>query len=157
VTIESSPFKLEFYGRTDNSDGPVMRWIKKELTALQRRSLGVALHELLEAQGVGVCKTGYGRQLSGGIFEFRLDQSAEEVLRYRGKLPDDMEPAEHDPILLRVFCHAYGNQIVLLLHGYDKGRNPSGDNQNRQIEVARDRLKKWLSDQKAANKAQRKA
>src|SRR5450759_1674169 len=60
----SSPFKLEFYGRTDNSDGPVMRWIKKELTELQRRSLGVALHELLEAQGVGVCKTGYGRQLS---------------------------------------------------------------------------------------------
>jgi len=149
VTIESFPFKLEFYGRTDNSDGPVMRWIKKELTALQRRSLGVALHELLEAQGVGVCKTGYGRQLSGGIFEFRLDQSAEEVLRYRGKLPDDMEPAEHDPILLRVFCHAYGDQRILLLHGYDKGEDPKGRRQQREIETARQRLRRWQSQQRA--------
>jgi len=51
----------------------------------------------------------------GGLFEFRLRDSA---------------------LLLRVFCHAYGDRIVLLLHGYDKGVDPSDKRQAREIAEA---------------------
>lgn len=48
-----------------------------------------------------------------------------------------------EEILLRVFCHAYGDRIVLLLGGYDKGEDPSKKRQNEEIEEARARLKRW--------------
>jgi putative component of toxin-antitoxin plasmid stabilization module len=46
-------------------------------------------------------------------------------------------------ILLRVFCHAHGDRIILLLGGYDKGERPSARHQQAQIELARTRLKDW--------------
>lgn len=44
------------------------------------------------------------------------------------------------PILLRVYCHAYGDKIVLLLAGYDKGADPSKKHENKEIQLARKRL-----------------
>jgi len=61
------------------------------------------------------------------------------VLRLVGKEPNQ-ESAEHRRPLLRVFCHAYGNRIILLLGGYDKGSDPSAKRQNEEIRVARQRL-----------------
>jgi len=61
-------------------------------------------------------------QLGGGLFEFRLRDSE---------------------LLLRVFCHAYGDRIVLLLHGYDKGVDPSDKRQAREIAEARHGLARW--------------
>jgi hypothetical protein len=46
-------------------------------------------------------------------------------------------------MLLRVFCHAYGNRVVLLLAGYDKGEQPSARWQSAEIALARKRLKDW--------------
>jgi hypothetical protein len=48
----------------------VHEWIKNELSPFQRRSLGVAMSEILERQGVGVCGGEYGKQLGRGLFEF---------------------------------------------------------------------------------------
>ena len=50
-----------------------------------------------------------------------------------------------EQISLRVFCHAYGDNRTLLLHGYDKGEDPKGRRQQREIEIARKRLRKWRS------------
>jgi uracil-DNA glycosylase len=50
------------------------------------------------------------------------------------------ESAEQRRPLLRVFCHAYGNKIILLLGGYDKGSAPSAKRQNEEIRIARQRL-----------------
>ena len=74
--------------------------------------------------------------------EFRLDQDASQVLARKGKRAraEIFEPAK---ILLRVFCHAHGDRIVLLLAGYDKGERPSSRYQQEQIELARARLKAW--------------
>jgi putative component of toxin-antitoxin plasmid stabilization module len=77
---------------------------------------------ILQQQGIGVCGSAFGRQLGGGIFEFRL-----------------REP----PLLARIFCHAHGNRVILLLGAYDKGRDPSARRQNREIALARARLAEW--------------
>jgi hypothetical protein len=101
----------------------------EDLTRGQRRVLGRAMQDVLQQQGIGVCGTEFGRQLGGGLFEFRLRRSATGARATR--------------ILLRVFCHAYGDRIVLLLGGYDKGADPSPRRQNDEIAIARSRLADW--------------
>jgi hypothetical protein len=70
----------------------------------------------------------YGKQLGKGLFEFPLRRSVGEVA---------------ERILLRMFRHAYGNRIVLLLGGYDKGADPSPRRQDAEIALARRRLGDW--------------
>ena len=48
------------------------------------------------------------------------------------------------PAPLRVFCHATGDRLILLLGGYDKGENPARRRQDREIKVARSRLTEYL-------------
>lgn len=122
-----STYTLEFY-EDEKGDEPVRRWIREELTPTQRYELGQAMREQLQEKGVAVCATEYGKQLGKGLFEFRLRRSVEEV---------------GERILLRVFCHAYGNRVVLLLVGYDKGADSSARRQDREIALARRRLADW--------------
>lgn len=109
---------------------------------MQRRAVGVALREILEVEGIGVCRTGYGKQLGDGLFEFRLRHDAAEILQSLGKSARDEPGGER--ILLRVFCHAHGDRVILLLGGYDKGADPSKRRQQREISEARRRLSDHL-------------
>jgi len=122
------PFAIAFY-KTPRGDKPVLRWIKDDLSVRQRRALGYAIYRLLQQYGVGVCDTEFGRHLGDGLFEFRL----------RVQARTDGEAA-----LLRVFCHAEGARVILLLGGYDKGKSPGRRRQEREIEVARRRLTQHL-------------
>lgn len=130
-------FTLEFY-EDEHGDQPVLRWLREDLTPTQRRAAGVALREILEPLGVGVCRTAYGKQLGDGLFEFRLRHDAAEVLRSVGKPARPGSGGER--ILLRIFCHALGDRLILLLAGYDKGADPSPRRQQREIQLARRRL-----------------
>lgn len=121
-------YRLEFY-EDERGDKPVLRWIREEITRTQRAALGRAMREVLQEKGVGVCGTEFGRQLGKGLFEFRLRRSSAGV--------------EVARILLRVFCHACGDRVVLLLGGYDKGADPSPRRQNEEIAIARSRLADW--------------
>lgn len=125
-------FELEFY-EDENGDQPVRRWLREELTLAKRKALGYAMSSVLQDLGVAVCSTEYGKQLGGGLFEFRLRRD----LRERG------ETGAAGRILLRVFCHAHGQKLVLLLAGYDKGEQPSPRRQQSEIALARARLKNW--------------
>ena len=133
------PFAIEFY-ETPRGDKPVLRWIKEDLSVRQRRVLGYALSRLLQQYGLDVCDTEFGRQLGGGLFEFRLRLRAHE----------DGEAA-----LLRVFCHARGDRVILLLGGYDKSKHPSRRRQDREIQVARRRLTEYLRRQRGAGRGSR--
>jgi hypothetical protein len=138
MTRERRPFTLEFYDEPDTGRAPVYDWIKNELSAFQRRSLGIAMSEILERQGVGVCGGDYGKQLGRGLFEFRLRHGADEIATmFTTKNPD---ARDKEQILLRVYCHAYGDKIVLLLAGYDKLASPSKKRENDEIALARKRL-----------------
>lgn len=131
-------YTIDFY-EDERGDSPVLRWLREELTPTQRRAIGVAVREFLQEEGIGVCRSSYGKQLGDGLFEFRLRHDAAEILRSVGKTARPEPSGER--ILLRVFCHAYGDRIVLLLGGYDKGADPSPKRQQREIANARKRLK----------------
>jgi hypothetical protein len=133
-------YTLEFFENEDGSE-PVLDWLRR-LTPSKRRALGVAMFEILQYEGPHVVGTNFGKGLGGGIFEFRLDQDVAQILARKGKQARP-EMAETAKILLRVFCHAHGDRIILLLGGYDKGERPSSRYQEAQIELARTRLRKW--------------
>jgi hypothetical protein len=126
-------YRLEFY-EDENGDAPVARWLREELTLPKRQALGYAMQLVLQRLGVAVCGTEFGKQLGGGLFEFRL----------RSDLRDRVRPGEKaGRFLFRVFCHPYGDRLILLLAGYDKGENPSPRRQNAEIALARTRLRDW--------------
>lgn len=105
-----------------NDRQPVRAWLLTELSAKQRRTVGAAMHQILQQQGIAVCGTIFGRQLGGALFEFRLRDGS---------------------LLARIFCHPFGDRVILLLAAYDKGRDPSVGRQNREIRLARSRLTEW--------------
>ena len=123
------PFAIVFY-ETSQDEKPVLRWIKEDLSVRQRRALGYAVYRLLQRYGVSVCDTEFGRQLGGGLFEFRLRLQA--------------GGANGESALLRVFCHAAGDRVILLLGAYDKGKDPGRRRQDREINVARHRLGEYV-------------
>ena len=138
--MPEDPFTLEFY-RSPDEDEPVRRWMQKRLSPDQRRALDAALRLVLAVHGVGVCGTRYGRQLGGGLFEFRLDEDESTLTRkWDTPAPQQTLGASGRRILLRVFCHAHGSRLILLLGGYDKGRDPNPRRQQREIARARARL-----------------
>jgi len=76
-------YRLEFY-EDERGDAPVRRWLREELTLPKRQALGYAMQIVLQRLGVAVCGTEFGRQLGGGLFEFRL----------RSDLRDRVPPGE---------------------------------------------------------------
>jgi len=137
-------FTLEFYQSPDG-DEPARRWMEKRLSASQRRALDAALRLILAEHGVGVCGSPYGRHVGRGLFEFRLDEDEATLLHKWSPAGATPRPATAgDRILLRVFCHAHGDRIVLLLGGYDKGADPGRRKQQREIARARARLADFL-------------
>lgn len=89
----------------------------------------------------------FGKNLGGGLYEFRVDQDAEQILRKTGRHPK-REPDE-GKILLRLFFHAHGNRLILLLAGYDKAEHTSKAYQNKEIEAARKLLDHWKRRRRA--------
>lgn len=85
------------------------------------------MHRILAQEGINVCASEWGKAPSDGLYEFRL---RDEIQRQ----------SVTESILLRVFFHAYGRRIILLLGGYDKGADPSNRRQQREIDEARRRL-----------------
>lgn len=138
--VRSPKFTLEFF--IDDAGRQLVRDWVRGLSLTKRQVLGRAMNEVLQELGIDVCETAFGKQLGKGLFEFRLRQTVGEV----GTGPHG-EKLPPETILLRVFCHAYGDRIVLLLGGYDKGEDPSEKRQNKEIEEARSRLKQWRARQ----------
>jgi hypothetical protein len=136
-------YEIDFY-EDEHGDTPVLRWLREELSPRKRRALGTAMRRVLQVLGVGVCGTEFGRQLGHGLFEFRL-RGAD--LAQVGPASTSADPHEAK-VLLRVFCHAHGNRLILLLGGYDKGEDASPRRQNVEIGLARKRLKEWQQRQR---------
>ena len=144
------PWSAEFY---EDSHGrmPVKRWMDK-LPNVQAAAMGVAVERILQPRGLDLVGTPWLRPLGDGLFEFRVRHSAEEIQAMysaageRGRAP-------HHAVLLRMFVHFHGDKIVLLLNGYDKGRDDSRARQQREIREARKRLGDWRTRQKAGDRS----
>lgn len=127
-------WELVFY-HDEHGREPCREWIE-DLATTKRLALEAGLERVLAEQGAGVVKTDYGKALGGGLYEFRLRWSAEEVRRKAGRVSDSAA-AKSEKILLRVFFCTAGKKIILLLAGYDKGVDDSRKRQGREIAKAR--------------------
>lgn len=138
----SPAWTLEFY--EEGGREPVLDFLRG-LDELKEQALAAALRHVLAYEGLGVCGSSWGRWIAGapGIFEFRVRHEAATILHERGlPVPAGMDAGSED-VLLRVFCHAHGQKVVLLLAAYDKGRDPSAKRQRAEIKRAKQRLKRW--------------
>jgi len=149
--VSKPPYTLEWY-EDDDGNEPVLRWLREELTPQKRRAMGTAMNEILQYLGPEVVRGNFGDTLGGGLFEFRLDQDVKQILARKGKKPKGRDRDESGKILLRVFCHAHGQRIILLVGGYDKGEHSSQNYQQEQIAIARARLKDWKARQRTTKR-----
>ncbi len=121
----------EFYADEDGRE-PVREWME-DLSKQKRMALEEAISIVLAERGLNVIGTEYGKALGQGLYEFRLRWTAAEVRSKAGRISDDAA-AKSEKILLRVFFCTAGQKIVLLLNGYDKGRDDSARRQQREID-----------------------
>ncbi|MGA2929623.1 MAG: hypothetical protein ABSG43_27265 [Solirubrobacteraceae bacterium] len=128
---------VEFF-EDDQGRQPAKEWLLS-LDGGKRAAAIAAIEAYLMTMGQDVCSTEHGKHLGKGLFEFRVRHD-ERVIR--GKIGDG-SPGRPVEVLLRIFCHAYGQRVVLLLGGYDKGAAPSKKRQDREIETARKRLRSF--------------
>lgn len=138
----------------DEGRQPARRFIE-DLDTPKRMAMIAAIECFLEPRGLDVCRTEYGRQLGDSLFEFRLRHDESTVRRKANRPADDVGGSTE--VLLRLFCHAYGDKVILLLGGYDKGEDPSGRRQSREIERARKHLRSFkLRQQRQTTGAKRR-
>ena len=138
-------YTIEFY-EDERGDAPVYRWLTEELDDPEVAVLGMAMRRYLQEMGADVVRTRFGRALGGGLYEFRLDDTVDEILnRLTLRRKPKLEGAGSRAMLLRVFFSVVGTKVVLLLSGYDKGRSPHKSRQQKEIRQARSRLAVWLA------------
>jgi hypothetical protein len=145
-------YRIELYESSDG-DTPVERWLTEELDASAAGALGLAMNHILQTLGPDVVETRFGKALGAGLFEFRLDDTVDELLRrFQLKKKSKLARASAGRMLLRVFFHVHGDRLILLLGGYDKGKANSRREQQAQIAVARARLREWLARQRSGRR-----
>ena len=92
----------------------------KSLTNAQRLALSVFLTAVSEYKVLTEAPRSWIKPLGEGLFEFRVR---------------DLD------LLLRLFFTYRQGRIILLVAGYDKGEDPSNKRQQREISIARKRMK----------------
>lgn len=143
-------FEIEFY--EEGGRRPVLDWIKEDLTPIKRRAVGTAMRTVLQVNGVAVCRSSWGKKVHAeGVYEFRLGMTGKAVINLEAEIHGISEAEARarfggdrsEDILLRVFFHPYGDKVILLLGGYDKGKDTSGKRQQAEIRVAVSRLREF--------------
>ena len=123
-------YEVELFRRSDGTE-PVRRFLDS-LSEDKREALLAALKFILARNGLDVCKSEWGKNLGGGLAELRLRHDEREVLAGHSDTDEEkLPPGSPKRILLRVFFHAHGNRLILLLSGYDKGQRSSDRHQQK--------------------------
>jgi len=146
---EARKWTTEFY-QDDAGRRPVELWMSS-LTVAEFAALRAGIVRFLEVQGIDLGSTPWLTALGEGLFEFRVRHDAATIDGLAGHEPVEGLPTQRK-ILLRLFVHFYGDKVILLLHGYDKGANDSPRQQNKEIQEARKRLTAWKSAEAKRNK-----
>jgi hypothetical protein len=112
------------------------------LPAYEQAVLVAAIEIVLKVDGIDICAGEWGKPLGEGLYEFRIRKSLRTILAGAGGGTSE-GPVADRPVLLRVFCTFYGDRIVVLYHGYNKGTDPSQSRQRREIAKARKLHGRW--------------
>jgi hypothetical protein len=86
---------IEFF-ETDDGKKPVLDWIKNDLSPTKRRALGTAMRRVLQIHGPGVARSGWGRPVETGIFEFRLRMNGKEIVNLEAEIHGITEQEARD-------------------------------------------------------------
>ena len=125
----------------DDGTVPFERFVN-ELSDFKFIALETAIDRVLSVRGLDLVRTEWLKPLGEGMHEFRIRHDADEVARmFGGELPDTA--GQREKVLLRVFVHFYGDKVILLLGGYDKGKDPKERRQQREVAQARRLLKQF--------------
>lgn len=122
-----------------------------DLSEFKFVALDAALERVLAARGIDLARTEWLKALGEGLHEFRVRHDADEIAHMFGGDPPEIE-APDEKVLLRVFVHFYGEKIVLLLGGYDKGKDPNERRQQREIVTARKLLTQFKERQRRSRR-----
>jgi len=140
-------WNVEFFEDADKKQ-PARAFLDS-LEEAKRAALIAAIESVLTPLGPDVCNTEYGKALGKRLYEFRVRHDEQTIRRKVAGDGGSGGGPKRDDILLRVFFAAYGQRIVLLLGGYDKGRDPSTRRQEREIAKARKALRSFeLSEER---------
>jgi putative component of toxin-antitoxin plasmid stabilization module len=139
----------------DNGKEPFMVF-RDSLDETKQQALHEAIKNVLEVRGLDLVKTEWLKPLGQGLHEFRIRHDAAEITRMFSDVGAKGTSSYSDEILLRVFVHFYGDKAILLLGGYDKGKNNSAKRQDAEIAKARKFLTQWKVQQAREKAALRK-
>jgi hypothetical protein len=114
---------------------PFERFVN-DLSDFKYMALDAAIDRVLSVRGIDLARTEWLKALGEGLHEFRVLHDADEVAHMFGGDPPQVA-APPEKVLLRVFVHFYGDKMILLLDGYDKGEDPKQRRQRREIAEAR--------------------
>jgi len=135
-------WRSEFY-EDEHGLSPFARWFERDLTSYEQAVLAAAVKQVLEVVGIDICGSEWGKNLGDGLFEFRVRQSLHAIRTYGQGPAPPARPGEDRTVLLRAFVTFYGDRVVLLLHGLNKGRTSSVRKQQKEIAKARRLLSDW--------------
>jgi hypothetical protein len=120
-----SRWTIEYYV-TASGAAPALDWLRR-LPEPKRAAWLAFVDFALVPMGKDIGQSGYVKALGQGLFELRVDHDAAELAQvFSSDLSARPELARltAEGILLRVFCTFYGDRVVLLLSGLDKGADP---------------------------------
>ena len=120
---------------------PVEKWIDG-LSDQKSEAVIVALQEVLAVNGINLASGAWMKSVGGGLYEFRMRHSASEIQGMYKAVNRRLEGGA-EAVLLRIFVAFAGEKVIVLLGAYDKGKNSKQLFQQRQIEIARKRLREW--------------
>lgn len=112
------------------------------LSGYQQAVLTAAIEHFLAVYGPDICAGDWGKPLGEGLYEFRVSKSLRAIYSAAG-VERDADPGDDRKVLIRLFCTFYGKKVVLIFHGYDKGRSPSPKQQQVEIARARAAYRQW--------------
>lgn len=136
-----SDWQIEFY-EDENGKRPVEKWIES-LDDSKLASIDMANRTFLKEQGIELLNSSWFKSVGDGVYEFRIRHTALQIERlYKQKSVKEVAPKS--PILLREFVAFRKGRVVILLAAYDKGKDPSEKTQQKQIALAKKRLRDWI-------------
>lgn len=131
---------------TEYDEGGKFERFFLSLEGYEQAVVAAAIEHVLEVHGIDICSGSWGKSLGEGLYEFRIGTSLSALLK--GSPDYEESPGEDKKVLVRVFCAFQGEKIVLLHHGYNKGKDPSKKRQQKEIKTARKLHKAWKASLK---------
>lgn len=127
-------------------DGGNFARFYSRLDEAERTVVEVAIEHVLAPLGIDICASEWGKNLGQGLFELRIRRDIETILREFGaaeRVGEVPKRWRRKRVLIRVYCTFYGQRIVLLLGGYNKLRDPSRKQEQKEVRAARSVLSAW--------------